>query len=316
MIWNLVSNLELKPRLQTLTSHRRCPSEFKLHISKASYCASCLSLFYTVAISNFLHFFSNPSFYHISPCSQQKTLLLLHRENRSLHTVLAWPQPDQVIYMYTLSLHPNPSGALVYSHHRDQDLSIISFLDPSHQYLSIFSKKKFRRLLNSTLSLRYHHLSSLCSQNSQQVPISTFSPSHSLLNLLQVSTPPLHPTGSCHGQQGLFVTKSMETSLELSFPGLSTGLYTTVLYSILFKCPLPLASKTLHHRFSPLLWPLSLNIFWRLKYFWGCLPHLLTSSPCTPSSTPRHQLWVICWCLISISSSRSLMRFGFTYSNA
>ena len=86
---NLVSHLELKPRLQTISSQRRCPYEFKLHEPKASYCASCPSSFYTVAISNSLHFFLKPSFYHISLCSQQKTLLLLHRENRSLHTLLA-----------------------------------------------------------------------------------------------------------------------------------------------------------------------------------------------------------------------------------
>lgn len=169
-IWNLVSNLE-KPRLQTLTSHRHCPSEFKFHMSETSYCATCLSPFYTVVISNFLHFSQTPHSTTSLLAHSRKPCSYFTEKIEAFTTLLAWPQSDQVIYTCTQSLHPNPSGALVFSHHRDQRLSIIPFLDPSHQHLSIlkpfpFSKKKLRRLFNSTLSLRYHHLSSLCSQNS------------------------------------------------------------------------------------------------------------------------------------------------------
>lgn len=97
MIWKPTSNLELKPQLQTLPSHRYCPSEFKLHIAK-HHIVLVATLHSTNGYFNLSAFFSNP--YHISLCSQQKTLLLLHRENRSLHTLLA---PQQVVHPVSAS---------------------------------------------------------------------------------------------------------------------------------------------------------------------------------------------------------------------
>lgn len=157
----LILNSNLSSRS---SPHTGCPSEFRLHMSK------------TIILCQMPLFFPHSSYFKcyalflkplIPPqlSLDQKTLLLLHRGNRSLHSLLIGPQCDKHLHMHFLCI-PTPLGLLFAAtlETRTYQLLPFPFLDPSHQHLRIlkpipFSKKGnqktvwLRSLLGTTISL-------------------------------------------------------------------------------------------------------------------------------------------------------------------
>lgn len=150
----LIFNSNLSSRS---SPHTGCPSEFRLHMSK------------TIILCQMPLFFPHSSYFKcyalflkplIPPqlSLEQKTLLLLHRGNRSLHSLLIGPQCDKHLHMHFLCI-PTPLGLLFAAtlETRTYQLLPFPFLDPSHQHLRIlkpipFSKKEIRKLFGSVVS--------------------------------------------------------------------------------------------------------------------------------------------------------------------